>query len=123
MTLAAFLEKARNIADISFAESIQTINDHYIYQATEFSTGLAASKLVNQAGTNEGSCRILAFASLNCLSEEQTLNLFGDYYRQDVLNNPEGNDHQNIRNFMRDGWAGVVFEGVALLPNMFKGQS
>jgi hypothetical protein len=122
MTLAAFLEQARSIADISFTETIQTINDHYLYQATEFSTGLAEFKLVNVAGTNEGSCRILAFASLHQLSEAQTLNLFGDYYRQDVLKNPEANDHQNIRNFMRDGWAGVDFQGVALLPKMFEGQ-
>ena len=30
------------------------------------------------------------------------------------LGNPEGIDHQNIRNFMEFGWEGVVFEGEAL---------
>ncbi len=55
----------------------------------------------------------LAFAKLHELSEAKTLALFGDYYRSDVLKNPEGSDHQNIRNFIREGWAGVAFEGEA----------
>ncbi len=60
------------------------------------------------------SCRIFAFAKIHNLSAEQTLALFGDYYRKDVLGNPDGTDHQNIRNFMRDGWAGIQFDGEAL---------
>jgi hypothetical protein len=48
------------------------------------------------------------------LSVEDTLALFGDYYRMDVLQHPEGNDHQNIRRFMQDGWAGIAFDGEAL---------
>ena len=40
--------------------------------------------------------------------------LWGQYYR-DVLKNPDGDDHQNIRNFMKYGWEGVPFEnGIAL---------
>jgi len=70
--------------------------------------------LVNQAGTNEGSCKIFAFAQLNQLNQQQTLNLFGDYYRLDVLNNPDGTGHQNIRNFMQFGWDGIRFNGEAL---------
>jgi hypothetical protein len=62
---------------------------------------------------NEGSCKIFAFALIHQLSEAQTLTLFGDYYH-DVLNNPEGSGHQNIRNFIRDGWRGICFNGVAL---------
>ena len=46
---------------------------------------------------------------------EQTLYLFGDYYRKDVLENPEGTDHQNIRNFITSGWGGIKFEGTALI--------
>lgn len=89
------------------------IAEFYHYQPTEFGNGLNQS-LINEAGRNEGSCKIFAFAKLHQLTVEQTLALFGDYYRQDVLNNPEGNDHQNIRNFMRDGWEGIVFKGEAL---------
>jgi hypothetical protein len=51
---------------------------------------------------------------LNNLNQEQTLACFGDYYREDVLKNPEGNDHGNIRNFMNTGWNGIKFEDQAL---------
>jgi len=30
------------------------------------------------------------------------------------LKNPTGNDHQNIRNFIKSGWNGISFEGDAL---------
>ncbi|MGV2481618.1 UNVERIFIED_CONTAM: HopJ type III effector protein, partial [Salmonella enterica subsp. enterica serovar Weltevreden] len=29
---------------------------------------------------------------------------------------PDATDHQNIRHFMRSGWAGIAFEGEALKP-------
>jgi hypothetical protein len=51
----------------------------------------------------------LAFAKLQGFSVEQTLACFGRYYREDVLGNPEGDDHQNIRQFMANGWDGVSF--------------
>ena len=42
------------------------------------------------------------------------LQLWGEYYRE-VLADPEGSSHQNIRNFMKTGWEGVPFEnGIAL---------
>lgn len=114
MSLASFIEKAKNNEAVSFDETIAVITDNYDYQATEFSNGLNDQLLVNQAGTNEGSCKIFAFAQLNGLDQQQTLNLFGDYYRLDVLNNPDGTGHQNIRNFMKYGWDGIHFNGVAL---------
>ena len=39
---------------------------------------------------------------------------FGSYYFEEVLGNPEGSNHQNIRNFMKTGWNGIKFEGEAL---------
>ena len=109
MSLNVFLEKIRNHLPVSFNETIAVIIEYYHYQPTEFSNGL----LVNLAGTNEGSCKIFAFALMHQLSEPQTLTLFGDYYL-DVLSEPNGSDHQNIRNFMRDGWQGICFKGEAL---------
>ena len=38
----------------------------------------------------------------------------GDYYRVDVLQHPDATDHQNIRQFIQYGWAGITFEGCAL---------
>ncbi|HAB55541.1 MAG TPA: type III effector, partial [Cellvibrionales bacterium] len=34
----------------------------------------------------------------------------GKYYRDDVLGNPSGDDHANIRNFILDGWLGIQFD-------------
>jgi len=47
------------------------------------------------------------------LNPEQTLSLFAEHYAA-VLATPEATDHQNIRQFMQNGWAGIEFEGQAL---------
>ncbi|MDR6158158.1 MULTISPECIES: HopJ type III effector protein [Chryseobacterium] len=95
---------------IQFKDVIAFIDEHYDFTPTKFTNG----NTVNDAGQNNGSCKIFSFAKLNDLSKEETLNLFGEFYREDVLKNPEGSDHQNIRNFMKSGWDGVSFEGKAL---------
>jgi hypothetical protein len=97
----------------SFQDTMAVIAAHYHYTPTAFRNGIAAP-IVNAAGSNEGSCKLFAFAQLQQLSVADTLALFGDYYRMDVLQHPEGNDHQNIRRFMQDGWAGIAFDGEAL---------
>ena len=114
MSLASFLEKIHNNIPVSFDETIAVITKNYHYQATEFSNGLNEDTLINKAGTNEGSCKIFSFAKIHQLDQQQTLNLFGDYYRLDVLKDPQGAGHQNIRNFMKYGWAGICFKGEAL---------
>ena len=95
---------------IEFTQVMQVIADNYQYQPTAFTNG----ELVNNSGTNEGSCKIFYFAQLNNLNPSQTLACFGGYYREDVLGNPEGSDHQNIRNFMQTGWQGIKFKAAAL---------
>jgi len=114
MSLTSFLEKVIHNDPVSFDETIAVITENYHYQPTEFSNGLGEPALVNQAGTNEGSCKIFAFAEINRLDQQQTLNLFGDYYRIDVLNDPHGTGHQNIQNFIQYGWDGICFKGIAL---------
>jgi hypothetical protein len=95
---------------ISFQQTIALIDALYDFTPTAFTNG----EVSNAAGENNGSCKILAFAALHQLSEPQTLALFGDYYRLDVLPDIKGNNHANIRNFMRTGWDGVSFSGEAL---------
>lgn len=95
---------------ISFGQSIALIDALYQFTPTAFQNGA----LANAAGENNGSCKILAFAAMHKLSEPQTLQLFGDYYRLEVLPDLKGNNHANIRNFMRTGWDGVSFSGQAL---------
>ena len=115
MSLKAFIEKTVAAPQsVSFQETMAVIENNYEYTPTRFVNGIGETQVENLAGKNEGSCKIFAFAKLNDLSEEQTLACFGDYYRKDVLENPQGSDHANIRNFMRDGWAGIQFDGEAL---------
>ncbi len=110
MALNQFLERVKRGGQVSFQDTMSIIAEHYEYQPTGFSNGLDEDRLNNAPGVNEGSCKILAFAKLNQLTEQQTLNLFGDYYQKDVLGNPDGTDHRNIRNFMKYGWKGIEFE-------------
>jgi len=114
MSVDALLEKIKNRRPVSFAETMAAIDNHYRYQPCAFSNGLGEEKLVNDVGCNEGSCRIFAFAKIHGLDRQETLALFGDYYHLDVLGNPDGADHKNIRAFMKFGWAGIKFEGEAL---------
>lgn len=94
---------------VGFQDVIDVINDNYSFTATRFTNG-KLEPVINEAGTNEGSCRIFAFAKAQELTAEQTLHCFGDYYRVDVLQNPNGDDHGNIRRFMVDGWEGIEFD-------------
>ena len=111
--LNRFIDNLKAGQTVDFKDTIAVIAEHYDYTPSEFTNGVQ-QPLINQAGQNEGSCKIFAFAKLHNLDKQQTLALFGDFYRKDVLENPDGNDHQNIRTFMRDGWDGIVFKSEAL---------
>lgn len=111
MTVTELLEQVRNTPEsVDFSQVMAVIDEHYNYQATRFYNG----EVINEAGSNEGSCKLFAFAQLNALSEMETLALFGSYYRDDVLANPAGDDHSNIRNFILDGWLGIRFDAEPL---------
>lgn len=94
---------------IDFNEVIAVIDANYTFSPTAFKNGT----LHNDVGQNSGSCKVFSFAILHDLSKEVTLCLFAQYY-QDVKATPEGDDHQNIRQFMLHGIAGLTFEGKAL---------
>ncbi len=111
MELNDFLKKLDTAPDsVAFNDTIALIDAHYDFTPTAFDNGATR----NEAGQNNGSCKLFSFAKLNNLTKGQTLACFGDYYRKDVLGNPNGADHQNIRNFMKTGWEGIKFEGEAL---------
>ncbi len=107
---------------IDFEEVIAVIDTHYHYTPTRFTNGCGDDALHNEAGSNEGACRIFAFARLHDLDEATTLALFGRFYRDEVLNDPDGDRHGNIRRFMRDGWKGIDFDGTALTPRLLAGK-
>ncbi|MCU7938376.1 MAG: HopJ type III effector protein [gamma proteobacterium symbiont of Bathyaustriella thionipta] len=111
MTVNVFLEKLQNNPDnIEFTDTMAVIDARYDFTETEFKNG----GLLNKAGENSGSCKLFAFAQLQQLSKEQTLACFGAYYRNDVLKNSGGTDHQNIRHFMTHSWSGITFSGMPL---------
>lgn len=113
MTLEHLLTRLAEHPDtIEFAEVIALIDSHYDFTPSAFRNG----DTNNEAGQNNGSCKIFAFAKLQGLDEAKTLACFGRYYHEDVLGNPEGDDHANIRNFIRYGWPGIEFDGTALRP-------
>jgi hypothetical protein len=92
---------------LEFSEVIDT---DYDFTPASFRNG----GLINQAGENSGSCKIFAFAQLHGFTQSQTLQCFGDYYRVDVLRHPENDNHSNIRQFIKTGWAGIHFDNLPL---------
>jgi len=110
MTLEQFLKKLQTTPnDLLFEETMMVIDSSYEFSETAFDNG----DVHNDVGENSGSCRLFAFAQLNKLSEQETLYCFAQYYR-DVLQSPEGESHQNIRQFMQKGWSHVIFKHTPL---------
>ncbi|MEE9421640.1 MAG: HopJ type III effector protein [Gammaproteobacteria bacterium] len=91
---------------IDFDEVMLLIDSLYDITPTAFHNGT----VYNTAEENQGSCKLFAFAQEHKFSAKQTLDCFGQHYRN-VLKNPDGTDHQNIRQFIAYGWEGVRFEG------------
>ena len=107
--LATLIETLKKNS-MPFSEVIEFIEQRYNHQPTAFKNGDA----YNEATQNQGSAKVFAFAQLNNLSPADTLYLFAEHY-QSVLASPDGTDHQNIRQFMKYGWQGIVFDGTALV--------
>ena len=111
MNIETFKTKLKeNPTLIDFSETMSVIENHYNFTPTAFKNGT----LENDEGQNSGSCKLFAFAKEEGFSKEETLACFGQYYFDDVLKDPNGTGHQNIRNFMNTGFDGLSFEGVPL---------
>ncbi|MGD8562559.1 MAG: HopJ type III effector protein [Desulfarculaceae bacterium] len=115
-TLNAHLGKIREGERVKFADTMAIIEEHFIYTPVKFSNGLGDDLIENQPGENQGSCKIFSLGRRLNLSQEMTLSLFGELYWHDVQENPSGDDHPNIRSFMKYGWKGISFEEKALRP-------
>jgi hypothetical protein len=117
MTPEQLVTQLQNAPDtVEFNDVIATIDEHYHYSPGQFTNGTGKGAITNTAGSNEGSCKIFAFARLQQLDEAATLACFGRFYREEVLQDPRGDRHGNIRNFMQHGWAGIHFESPVLTP-------
>ncbi|AUC16766.1 type III effector [Tenacibaculum sp. SZ-18] len=110
MTISEFKNKLQNeVATIDFKETIELIEGNYNFTPSAFKNG----ELENQSTENQGSCKVFSFAIQEGLSKEETLACFGQYYIE-VVNDPKGIGHQNIRNFMKTGFEGLSFENEVL---------
>lgn len=94
-----------------FNDTLALIERHFEYQPTGFDNG----PLFNAAGENAGSCRVFALGQYCNLTEADTLALFAEHYRE-VLDEPAGSSHGNIRQFVGTGWSGIRFEDSPLRP-------
>lgn len=92
-------------ADHRFADTLAFIEQHYHYQPSAFSNG----PVRNSEEQNQGSCKVIAMALDQGLTDAQALQCFGEHY-QTVMDNPDGSDHANIRALMKQGLAGVSFD-------------
>ena len=105
-----FIEKLRTTPEtIQFAEVIALIDTHYSHTPTAFVNGTAT----NQASENQGSAKVFYFARLHDLNQTETLHCFAEHFRA-VSDNPTGDDHQNIRQFIASGWQGVQLPDTCL---------
>ncbi|PQV49697.1 HopJ type III effector protein [Jejuia pallidilutea] len=107
MNIASFITKLKNTPEqVEFSETMNIVDQNYEFTPTAFKNGT----LENAKGENSGSCKLFAFAKAQGFSKEETLACFGAFYFEDVLKNPKGDGHQNIRNFIKTGFEGLSFE-------------
>lgn len=104
------LLKSLRVQKLAFKDVLSFIEQHYLCKTSAFRNGLQN----NKENENQGSARVLYFAKLNNLSQEDTLLLFAEHYAA-VLQTPDGTDHQNIRQFQLNGWESVYFEDEVLV--------
>ena len=109
--LSTFRQQLRSGQHL-FSQTLAFIAEHYQYSSSSFTNG----SVENAAGQNEGSCKTLSLALLEGFSVEEALLAFGEHYR-DVLTNPDGSDHSNIRALQAHGLASVRFSQQALQRN------
>jgi len=95
---------------VQFQDTMAVIETNFEFSPTAFKNGT----LNNNNHQNMGSCKLLAFAKMQELTKAETLACFGQFYFEDVLNDPNGNGHQNIRNFIKTGFEGLSFESEPL---------
>ena len=110
MNIQQFIDKLKTSpTEVAFSETMKIIDDNYNFTPTAFTNG----EIKNDVGQNNGSCKLFAFAKLLSLTKEETLFCFGEHY-QNVLGDANGTSHQNIRNFMKTGFEGLIFDSEVL---------
>ena len=89
----------------TFADTLEFIEQWFEFRPTAFKNG----DVNNTNEQNQGSCKVLALAELLNLSDLQTLQCFGEHYRE-VLATPTADNHFNLRRLVRDGRQDIHFD-------------
>lgn len=115
MNLKTFMSRLEREPDsLQFSEVIGLIESLYHFTPAAFRNGAVS----NAADQNQGSCKVFGFARIHQLDEQQTLYCFAEHYRA-VRQDPQGDDHANIRQFMQSGWEGIEYDGQPLTALSF----
>lgn len=105
----ARLRAPEELNSMMFQDVMNILRRHYECVPAAFATGVGTPKETrNPAGSNAASCLLLAAARRLGFSMPETLALYREHYR-DVLADPDGVTHANIRALIANGWAGVEF--------------
>lgn len=91
--------------DFQFETTLAFIELYYTFSPSAFNNG----GVENSAEQNQGSCKVFALAQLLELSKQQTLECFGQHYR-DVMATPEVDNHHNLRRVLKEGLADIRFD-------------
>lgn len=115
----AALDYADTVAnsDVQMDDVIAVCDREFEYTDSSFSVGAVENKV----GTNVKSSKILSFAYLTKMDTETALKCYGEVYRE-VLVDPDGDSHGNIRALMKGGTECVKFPfGLSLTPKLVDG--
>jgi len=112
LSTQTLIEKIKHTPEqVQFKEVIDVIEREYDFTAAAFTNG----KQNNAINENNGSCKLFSFASMHELTETQTLHLFGDFYRVDVLEIQLQTIIKTFDSSLRNGWNGIAFTATALV--------
>lgn len=91
-------ELAREWKNTDFGNTIQAIDSILETEPVDFVNG----EVPNTSGENLWSLKVLAFGKMMWFHTQEVLSMFWEYYRE-VIDNPDGNSHQNIRALQKTG--------------------
>ena len=110
MNTQQYLELLRSGIQMHFIDFTKMIDKEYEFSNITFEN----NGLLNSKEKNQGSAKVFCFGLMHSLSKDETLRCFGEHY-QSVINSPENHSsHLNIRNFMKNGWEGILIDHKAL---------
>ena len=110
MNTEEFLKKLKLGENLRFSDFLALIDSEYHFSNISFENG----DIFNSKHDNQGSAKVFCFGHMYLLSELEVLHCFAEHY-QSVLENPNDKiSHLNIRNFMSQGWDGLLIDFDAL---------